>query len=262
MQVETLDDWRIADISKTQITFPTEDNDTGYLKFPVSEYTDIESIYWLAPDLYTGNLLQYYGMHFEFTMDWVIGRGDTSGKATNGPTFVLIGRNGMKIAYGDEEFTEPNLTISIPIKENGWYHVSHEIRDISTRSRSGEYHGDPVTRMQLMSVLSDVESLLLRGKFHEDQFDGILMRAVWTRNNDEVSLIEQCKCPQGYTGLSCERCEFGFVRTNDNSTVHDSIGKCLQCLCNGHASSCDLDANECGKCMHNTVGKRYAIVIK
>lgn len=225
----------------------------------MSEYTDIESIYWLAPDLYTGDLLQYYGTNFEFTMDWVIVRGDTSGKATIGPSFVLIGHNGMKIAYGDDEFTEPNLTISIPIRETGWYHVPQNIRDISTKIHQGEYHGDPVTRMQLMTVLSDVESLLLRGKFHDDQFEGILMRATWTRNIDKVSLVEQCKCPKGYTGLSCERCEFGFVRINDNnnSTIHDSIGKCLQCLCNGHASSCDLDADECGKCMHNTIGKRF-----
>lgn len=257
LQSETLDDWRITDVSRSQITFPAMDNDTGFLNFPMSEYSDIESIYWLAPDQYAGNLLQYYGARFEFTMDWVIVRGDTSGKTTNGPSLVLIARSGTRIAYGDDEFTDPNLTISIPMREEGWYHVPSNVRDISTRAPRTEYRGDPVTRMQLMAVLADVESVLLRGTFHADQFESVLMRATWARRAGEASLVEQCRCPPGYSGLSCESCDFGFVRAFDNATGHDAVGKCLQCLCNGHASTCDLGADECSECLHNTVGKRF-----
>ena len=47
--------------------------------------------------------------------------------------------------------------------------------------------------------------------------------------------VEQCLCPPGYDGLSCENCGYGYTRRN-NSIFR---GECLKCDCNGHAASCD-----------------------
>lgn len=259
-QYETLEDWRVTDFSKSMMALPTRDNETGALVFEMYEFPETESIYWMAPDPYVGNILQNYGSNFDFTIDWVIVRGDTSGKPTIGPSIVLIGRNGMKIAFGDGTFLASNSTISVTLREDGWYHVPRSVKDIVTRLRRTEYRGDPVTRIQFMSVLSDVESLLIRGTFHTDQIESILIRATWKSQaaigRNDVHLVEQCKCPPGYSGLSCESCEFGFVRVYENSTAHDRIGKCLPCSCNGHSVTCDLAADECGACLHNTIGKR------
>lgn len=260
-QYETLEDWRVTDISKSMITVPSRDNETGFLVFGMYELPDTESVYWLAPEPYVGNILQNYGSTLDYSISWVIVRGDTSGKPTTGPSIVVLGENGMKIAYGDTTFTGSNATISIPLIEDGWYHVPRTVKDIVTRLRRTEYRGDPVTRIQFMAVLSNVESILLRGTFHTDQVESVLSRSVWmsrntTQNELTSSLVEQCKCPIGYSGLSCETCEFGYVRIYENSTAHDRIGKCLPCSCNGHAASCDLETNRCGECLHNTVGER------
>lgn len=75
----------------------------------------------------------------------------------------------MKIAYGDRTFPNSNATIDIVLSEESWYHVPRTVKDIVTRLRRTEYRGDPVTRVQFMSVLSDVESILIRGTFHTDQ---------------------------------------------------------------------------------------------
>lgn len=197
----------------------------------------------------------------------MIVRGDTSGKPTSGPSLILIGRNGMKIAYGDRTFTESNATIEVTLMEEGWYHVPRTVKDIVTRLRRTEYRGDPVTRVQFMSVLSDVESLMLRGTFHTDQVESVMEQTVLHAERQSattsvmsgvgIGLVEQCKCPIGYAGLSCETCDFGYVRVYENSTTHERLGKCIPCSCNGHAATCDADTNKCSTCLHNTAGDRF-----
>lgn len=159
----------MTDISKSLVAYATRDNDTGNLVFGMYELPDTEAVYWLAPKMYTGNRLDSYGATFDFHIGWIIVRGDTSGKPTSGPSIILMGKNGMKIAYGDETFRHSNANIQIVLAEEGWYHVPGTVKDIVTRLRRTEYRGDPVTRVQFMSVLSDVDSILLRGTFHTDQ---------------------------------------------------------------------------------------------
>lgn len=266
--IETLDGWSVTDISQTQVGYPTRDNETGRMVFGISELGDIESVYWSAPSVYLGNRLQSYGSHFLFHMDWVTVRGDTSGKPTNGPNFILIG-NGMKIAHGDGIFSGTKANVEILLKEDGWYHVPPTVRDIVTRHRRKEYRGDPVTRNQFMSVLKNLDSILVRGTYHTDQVEGSLKHAILSttsadisndileiKRSDDSSPVEKCHCPPGYTGLSCEDCQFGHKRIYDNSTTHEKIAVCLPCDCNGHSDSCNVESNECGDCLHNTKGER------
>lgn len=267
--IETLEGWSVTDISKTQVAYPTRDNQTGFMVFGISELGDIEAVYWSAPFLYLGNRLESYGSHFLFHMDWVIVRGDTSGKPTSGPNLILIG-NGMKIAYGDGSFKSSNASVDIILTENGWYHVPQTVKDIITRLRRTEYRGDPVTRSQFLSVLTSVDSILIRGTYHTDQVEGSLKRAKLysgdidisndimddIKTNHGSSLVEKCHCPPGYTGLSCEECQFGHIKIYDNSTTHEKITRCLPCDCNGHSRSCDVVNNQCGECVHNTIGER------
>lgn len=187
-------------------------------------------------------------------------RGDTSGKATYGPTLILIGANGMKIAYGNRIFTETNSTISVQLTEHEWYQLPQTI-DIERTLQPGDFHGDFVSRSLFLSVLSNITSVMLRGSFHSDQAESTLIRASLEfskRNQNEIrsNLVEQCTCPQGYTGLSCERCDFGYVRAYENVTTSEQLSICLPCSCNGHAASCDLTTNKCNECTHNTTGER------
>jgi laminin alpha 1/2 len=268
--VETLEGWVVTDLSKTQIAYPTRDNDTGFYVFGMYELADVEAVYWSAPEVYLGNRLENYGSHFIFQIDYVIVRGDTSGKPTNGPNFILIGRNGMKIAFGDGIFTNSNASVNVPLMETSWYHVPKSVKDIITRLRRTDYKGDPVTRTQFISVISDIESILVRGTYHTDQAEAILKRATLysgdlTTSNEVVdyheessfNLVEKCHCPPGYTGLSCESCMFGHISIVENSSTHEKVLKCLACNCNGHSKTCDVVNSQCGECTHNTTGERF-----
>uniref|UniRef100_A0A182TRW1 Laminin IV type A domain-containing protein n=1 Tax=Anopheles melas TaxID=34690 RepID=A0A182TRW1_9DIPT len=260
----TLKGWTVTNLAMSEHIVPTKDNDTGFLVFGMFEMPETEAVYWKAPEGYLGNLLRSYGSQLTFKMDWITVRGDTSGKPTVGPSLILVGRNGMKIAYGEESYEETGgATITVPLKEDSWYHVPRTVKDIITRLRRTEYHGDPVTRSQFMAVLTDVEVVLLRGTYHTDQVESVLEQADLfsgshsTTDSSATSsgFIELCECPEGYRGTSCEQCAFGYVRIYETSVTHERIGRCIPCsMCNGHAASCDLETGECGLCLHNTVG--------
>uniref|UniRef100_A0A182W9X8 Uncharacterized protein n=1 Tax=Anopheles minimus TaxID=112268 RepID=A0A182W9X8_9DIPT len=261
---ETVLGWTVTDLGMSEQIVPTKDNETGFLVFGMFEMPETEAIYWKAPEGYLGNLLRSYGSWLKFKMQWITVRGDTSGKPTVGPNLVLVGRNGMKIAYGEESYDEiGEAMIEVPLKEDSWYHVPRTVKDIITRLRRTEYHGDPVTRSQFMAVLTDVEAILIRGTYHTDQVESVMeqvqlfsgLHSTGGSTHSSSTVIERCECPEGYRGTSCEDCAFGYVRIYETSVTHERVGRCIPCsMCNGHASSCDLETGECGSCLHNTVG--------
>lgn len=53
--------------------------------------------------------------------------------------------------------------------------------------------------------------------------------------------VEECHCPRGYKGLSCEDCDFGYTRVEEGLY----FGLCEPCKCNGHSNECDPETGEC-----------------
>ena len=49
----------------------------------------LETYYWQAPDIYTGNKLTSYGQSITVKTSWHKGRGDTAGTATLSPDIVI-----------------------------------------------------------------------------------------------------------------------------------------------------------------------------
>lgn len=187
------------------------------------------------------------------------------------PALSPQGANGMRVGFGDSVYTEHNATIRVPIREGGaqgWYLLRDGVRDISTRlRRTGEesesaHRGDAAGRHQLLSVLADVQHVLVRAKYHTDQVEGSLQSAVLQRGEPArsedapvtLTLVEQCACPDGYVGLSCESCAWGYARVaadGANATATAGLasghrGLCARCNCNGHAATCDPNSNVCG----------------
>lgn len=260
---ESYDDWLVTDI--TNNIFVTPDSAPNKLIFASYEL-EIEAAFWSAPPVYRANKLTSYGSKFSYRVDWEVVRGDTSGKPTSSPNLILIGKNGMKIAYGDQIFANTTSAfIEINLTEEGFYHVPKSVVDIVTsRQRRTHYRGDPVTRTQFMAVLAELEAVLLRATFHTDQAECNLYEAKLYVGESELeiesgqllNLVEECECPVGYTGTSCESCAFSYIRVYENTTTHETIGRCVACNCNGHAVDCNLDTGTCGECVHNTEGER------
>jgi len=69
----------------------------------------------------------------------------------------------------------------------------------------------------------------------------------------KAELVEQCKCPYEYRGLSCESCRPGYFMSSDGT----NSGTCMKCNCHGHSEvDCDPYTGQCRNCDHNSEGFR------
>ena len=55
-----------------------------------------------------------------------------------------------------------------------------------------------------------------------------------------ASGVEECECPDGYSGLSCEECDDGYYRDKEDDSEGD-LGACKPCPCNDNQDSCEQD---------------------
>ena len=68
----------------------------------------------------------------------------------------------------------------------------------------------PATREHLLMALADLEYILIRATYHTDTQESDLRDvsldiAVPQDTQQSIAYeVEQCRCPQGYIGLSCE----------------------------------------------------------
>lgn len=112
--------------------------------------------------------------------------------------------------------------------------------------------GQNPTRERFMSVLADIEAILIRATYHTSMNSATLRNveldtAIPTPTTlGRTPMVESCRCPEGYTGLSCEQCAQGYLRAEDSGT---GLGRCTRCNCNGHSSTCDPVTGQCLVCI-------------
>ena len=110
-----------------------------------------------------------------------------------------------------------------------------------------------------MKVLSEVHNIYVRAsewtKVQEARLKKVTLQdATLEESADTDSLassVEECQCPAGYTGTSCEDCGDGYYRVSVPGMYK---GTCEPCNCRGHASTCDKETGVCDNCVHFTEG--------
>lgn len=105
----------------------------------------------------------------------------------------------------------------------------------------------PVSRSDLLTVLSNIQRILLRATLNEMTYkssisDVYLETAVPQNTGKElVQGLEQCRCPAGYAGTSCETCDKLYYR-DTNELSGSVLGSCKLCPCQ-RAESCELGSD-------------------
>ena len=67
----------------------------------------------------------------------------------------------------------------------------------------------------------------------------------------QATAVEECSCPLGYLGLSCQSCAPGYTRSGSGLY----LGTCVPCDCNGKSTTCDPDTGLCLSCRDHTMGR-------
>ncbi|KAL3861185.1 hypothetical protein ACJMK2_007245 [Sinanodonta woodiana] len=225
----------VVDATRNQITFN---------KFQGIQ-NERESLLFQLPAKFRGDKATSYGGYLRFTIEY---RADQSqGSLFRDVDVELMSRDQQHRLY----FL---LNPSLQMNEVQSYEIllrEDSFRDLSTNAAP--------TRETFMTVLSDLAAILIRATYHtrmasvtlRDVSMDIAVASPTTLGT--TAMVESCRCPQGYTGLSCEKCAPGYLRVSDSGS---SLGRCVRCNCNGHAASCDTETGKCLSCQHNTEGDR------
>ncbi|XP_034151976.1 basement membrane-specific heparan sulfate proteoglycan core protein isoform X5 [Esox lucius] len=224
-------------LSSTQLLINTDVEEFQLLD--LSRRFLILDSYWTLPRQFLGNKIDSYGGSLKYKVRYTLARGQM--EPVEKPDVILTG-NGQRLVYrrGNPTTTSVINQKEIKFTEENWQHSS----------------GHPVSREDLMMTLADLQSVTIRTVYDQHMvsvaLSDIAMDTTAVGHNvlGQAEGVEECRCPPGYSGLSCEQCSVGFERVSGGNY----LGSCAGCNCNGHASACDPLSGHCLSCQHNTEG--------
>ncbi|KYO29223.1 basement membrane-specific heparan sulfate proteoglycan core protein isoform B [Alligator mississippiensis] len=197
-----------------------------------------EAYYWHLPEIYQGDKVGSYGGRLRYTLSYSSG-----GRGTPLPDadVQITGNDITLVAYQPDLAPRDQKSFEIVFREQYWKRPD----------------GQPATREHLMMVLADLDEILIRATYSTDMvsasLSGVSMEtAVPTYTAlPRAPEVEECRCPPGYQGLSCQDCAPGYTRTGAGLY----LGHCELCECNGHSDSCHPETGACSSCLHGTAGE-------
>ena len=201
--------------------------------------SDKRVYYWALPYQFLGNKIGSYGGNMTVLQKFTT-------KSQQGIPLVdsdalMIG-NGVSLHFKFDEQRVPNVQErnKIPMYEQGWFSL-----------RGGR---SPATREDFLKVLSNIEALLVRATVARDMESTSIKKVAMDiavpqmTGGPPTTRAEECRCPPGYRGYSCEESATGYYR-DSNDRSEGPLGKCSKCPCNDNEQSCSKERNGRVQCV-------------
>jgi len=156
----------------------------------------------------------------------------------------------------------------VNLTENDWFYVTRDFKNLETPIENTE-----VSRNEFLSILSDIKHILIKAKYHTNQVESkyiipyiiiskilIVLQIIFNisiyyslidaymdigdinGSGKIIDGIENCTCPIGYSGLSCENCDYGYIKQIDPFSTNII---CKKCNCHNHSPQCDQISSHC-----------------
>ncbi|XP_070527636.1 basement membrane-specific heparan sulfate proteoglycan core protein isoform X6 [Cardiocondyla obscurior] len=218
----------------------TISREIDYREFPNRGNNDV--YYWQLPSIFLGDQIASYGGNLKYTVRYVPSPGGQSSK-NNAADVELISANDINLLYYSRESLEPNSqqSFTVPLLEQFWQRND----------------GTQADREHLLMALADVRAIRIKATYttHTDEaalsFVSLDTAEKYNTGKARAVEVEECSCPAGYRGLSCEDCDVGYTRAIEGLY----LGICEPCNCNNHSSQCDPETGTCENCAHHTTGE-------
>ncbi|XP_075954009.1 basement membrane-specific heparan sulfate proteoglycan core protein [Anarhichas minor] len=200
-----------------------------------------EIYYWVLPESFRGDKVTAYGGELHYTVRF---EPFQHLLVIDGQPDVVLQGNGIFLEHFSQTKPLPRVpqTVTVTFRESGW-------------RRSD---GQPCTREHLLMALADVTVFMIRATYADNMAESSIsdikmdVAVPQSTGNERALEVEECACPQGYRGPSCQECDEGYTRTSSGLY----LGTCERCDCNGHGGGCDTETGRCLQCLHNTAGPR------
>lgn len=194
---------------------------------------DPDVYFWRLPSHFVGNLITSYGGNLNYTLRYVPTPGGLSSK-NSAPDVVIRSNNDITILHYRRDDVAPSVPQSyvVPIIEGNWERID----------------GNQVNRQHLLMTLADVSDIFIKATYTTTTDEAALSQVTldttskhYTGSSARAVEVEQCTCPAGHQGSSCEDCAPGYKRS-DNGIY---LGLCEPCECNGHSDECNPETGVC-----------------
>ncbi|XP_007947206.1 laminin subunit alpha-1 [Orycteropus afer afer] len=221
----------------------------------VRQHVQAEPFYWRLPDQFQGDQLMAYGGRLRYSVAFY--SVDGIGTSNFEPQVLIKGGWARKqVIYTDAPAPENGVRQEqeVGMKENFWKYFN----SVSEK---------PVTHSDFMSILSNIEYILIKASYgqglQQSRIANISMevgrKAEELHPGREVaSHLENCLCPPGTAGFSCQDCAPGYYRgklpEGGSRRLRPLITPCVPCDCNNHSEACDPETGKCLNCSDNTAG--------
>ncbi|XP_039074653.1 laminin subunit alpha-1 isoform X2 [Hyaena hyaena] len=221
----------------------------------VRQHVHTEPFYWRLPERFQGDQLLAYGGRLKYSVAFY----SSNGMGTfNLEPQVLIrgGRTRKQVIYVDVAAPENGVwqDQEVGMKENFWRYFN----SVSEK---------PVTRSDFMSVLSNIEYILIKASYgqglQQSRISNISMEVgrkveKLPPGRKVASRLEKCLCPPGTAGFSCQDCAPGYHRgeipQGGGRGPRPLLAPCVPCHCSNHSDVCDPETGKCLNCSHGTAG--------